>query len=275
MTSHFFNHPLVNLHYYRFGNGPKTMLCFHGYGMHGKQFSVLKEKLGNEYTFYGFDLFFHKETTLHDQSIQQVKNGISKTDFCELITSFCAMQGIDRFCVIGYSLGSHYASVLAEKEAQRIDQLFILAPAFLKVFPPFQVMSKNKIANYAFRKLFLSENGIKVVLNFCKTLRIIDEKSHGILKSEMATKDLRFAFYANVTYLRYLQVKEIDLITSLNEHNVKCFFLFGQRDKMYPQHLADEMISKLNFAHKTTLDEDHDMVNKNLPDKIYKLMYDN
>lgn len=275
MTSHFFNHSLVNLHYYRFGNGPKTMLCFHGYGMHGKQFSILKEKLGSEYTFYGFDLFFHKETSLHDQSIQQVKRGISKIEFCELITSFCTHEGIDRFCVIGYSLGSHYATVLAEKEAKRIDQLFILAPSFLKILPVLQLFSKNRVANLTFRKLFLSKKGIHIALSVCKKLGVIDLKSHGILSKEMATEELRFAFYANVTYLRHLQVKQMDLITSLNKHNVKCFFLFGLRDKMYPQHLADKMISKLNFASKITLDEDHDMVNKNLPAKIYELMYDN
>jgi pimeloyl-ACP methyl ester carboxylesterase len=275
MTSHFFSHSLVNLHYYRFGNGPKAMLCFHGYGMHGKQFSVLKEKFGNEYTFYGFDLFFHKETKLQDQSIDHIKKGISKIDFCELMTTFCDHESIDRFCLIGYSLGTHYATVLAEKESNRIDNLFILAPSFLKIFPPFQLMSKNGLANFAFRKLFLSKNGIKVALKICKTLRVIDEKSHDILTLEMATHDLRYAFYANVTYLRYLQIKQRDLIASLNKNNVKCHFMFGERDRMYPQSLADYMISKLNHVKKTTLDADHDMVNLNLPAKMYNLIYDN
>ena len=62
MTQHYFENDLVNLHYYKFGSGPKAMLCFHGYGMHGKQFKLLESSLGHAYTFYGFDLFFHKET---------------------------------------------------------------------------------------------------------------------------------------------------------------------------------------------------------------------
>lgn len=275
MTAHFFNHSLVNLHYYRFGNGPKTMLCFHGYGMHGKQFSILKEKLGHEYTFFGFDLFFHKKTKLQDQSLEQVKKGISKVDFCELITAFCDYEGIDRFSIISYSMGTHYASVLAEREALRIDKLFILAPSFLKIFSPLQLVSKNVMANYAFRKLFLSKNGIKVTLKVCKKLRILDEKSHRILTSEMATPDLRFAFYANVTYLRYLQTKPDALVAALNENKVDCHFIFGQRDKMYPSHLADELIAQSSYVRKTTIDEDHDMVNLNLPAKIYQLLYDN
>jgi pimeloyl-ACP methyl ester carboxylesterase len=275
MTDHFFSHKMVNLHYYKFGNGPKAMLCFHGYGMHGKQFSVLKDKFGDEFTFYGFDLFFHKETKLQDQSIKHIKKGLAKTDFCDLITSFCLDQNIDRFCVMSYSLGTHYATVLAEKESKRIDHLFILAPSFLKIQPVLKVCAENMIANLAFRKLFLSKYGISIALNFCKKTKVIDAKGHAILKKEMATPDLRYAFYANVTYLRHLLIKKDELIAALNAYNVKCHFLFGAKDKMYPEHLADEMIAKLNFASKTTLDEDHDMVNGNLPAKIHNLIYDN
>ena len=64
MTDHYFEHPLGKLHHYKFGQGNKAMLCFHGYSMHGKQFNLLEEHLGESYTFYGFDLFFHKETVL-------------------------------------------------------------------------------------------------------------------------------------------------------------------------------------------------------------------
>ncbi|WP_316785525.1 alpha/beta hydrolase [Pedobacter frigiditerrae] len=275
MTDHYFNHSLVRLHYYKFGNGPKAMLCFHGFGMHGKQFSILKEKFGNDYTFYGFDLFFHKETKLQNQSIEHLKKGISKTEFCKLIIDFCDAHQIDRFSVMSYSLGTYYATVLAEFEAKRIDKLFILAPAFLKTLPIIKVFAKNKFANLFFRKLFLSEHGISIALNLFRRIRIFDLKSYHILQKEMATAELRYAFYANVTYLRHLETKPSDLIKALNLNQVKCYFVFGERDKMYPQHLADEIIPQLNFGSKIILDEDHDMVNKNLPSKIYSLIYDN
>src|ERR1700749_4801027 len=79
LTSHYFENSFVTLHYYKFGNGPQNMLCFHGYGMHGKQFISLEPALGQKYTFYGFDLFFHKETKLKDQSLNTIKyNRITK-----------------------------------------------------------------------------------------------------------------------------------------------------------------------------------------------------
>ena len=34
---------LGKVHYHEYGNGEKPMLAFHGYGMTGKQFHVLKD----------------------------------------------------------------------------------------------------------------------------------------------------------------------------------------------------------------------------------------
>ena len=274
MTDHFFYHPLVSLHYYRFGNGPKAMLCFHGYGMHGKQFNVLTEKFGDEYTFYGLDLFFHKQTKLTDPSVAQVKKGLAQADFCAVMNAFCKHESIDRFSIMSYSLGTHYAAVLAVQEAARIDHLFMLAPSFLKVFPPLRIMAKNLIANFVFRRLFLSRNGVKMMLGLCKTFGVVDDKGHEILTSEMATMDLRFAFYANVTYLRFLEVERSDLVAALNANKVACYFIFGKRDKMYPSAIADQLVAQLHSVKQVTIDEDHDLVNKNLPEKIYELIYD-
>src|ERR1700712_3839917 len=102
MTEHYFENDLVNLHYYKFGAGPEAMLCFHGYGMHGKQFKLLESDLGTKYTFYGFDLFFHKQTQLKDQSLPTIKKGIAKKELANLILDFCKQEGIERFSVISY-----------------------------------------------------------------------------------------------------------------------------------------------------------------------------
>jgi pimeloyl-ACP methyl ester carboxylesterase len=274
MTSHFFNHPLVDLHYYRFGHGPKAMLCFHGYGMHGRQFTVLEEKLGSEYTFYGFDLFFHCRTTLKNQSLNHIKEPINKADFAALITDFCAHEGIDRFSVIAYSMGTHYASVLTELKAAKIDHLLMLAPSFLRIFLAFKLLAKNRLANFTFYRLFMSKNAIKVALKIGNKLRLIEDKNYRILCSEMATPEMRFAFYANVTYLRYLETKPSALAVILNAHQVKSHFIFGKRDRIYHSALADGLIAQLDKSTKTILDEDHDMVNHKLSEKIYPLLYD-
>lgn len=274
MTSHFFNHPIVDLHYYRFGTGPQKMLCFHGYGMHGRQFKVLEHEFGDTYTFYGFDLFFHKQTAIRDLSLANLKRGITKAEFCELMLAFCKQEAINDFSMMAYSLGTNYAIIMAESRQFKIDTVFLIAPAFLKIPPIVKVLAKNGLANFCFRKLFLSENGVGALLNVAKAIGIVDAQGYEILKAELATKELRFTFYATVTYLRHTQPNLKDLVQVLNEQNRKTVFIFGKRDQLFPQHIADNLIAKLNTTKKVILDEDHDLVNANLANHLHQFIYD-
>lgn len=264
MTSHFFHHQSVNLHYYRFGNGPKAMLCFHGYGMHGRQFLVLEKTLGNDYTFYGFDLFFHEQTTLVDNTVEIVKKGITTAQFAEICTAFLQEQHIDRFAIIAYSLGSYYAAALVQQLANRIDNLFILAPLFAKPFPLMNFFAKNKLGNRIYEWLLLSKYTAESLLKFALRIKVIDLKTHGILHKEIATKELRFSMYASITYLKHLSVNEKQFVDRLNAANVKSYFIFGKRDALFPPHITDRLIKNLNHVKHLVLDEDHEMVNEHL-----------
>ena len=264
MTEHYFEHPLVRLHYYRFGTGKQNMLCFHGYGMHGKQFRILEPVLGDKYTFYGFDLFFHQETRLHNESLDEVKRGISKQELSELIEAFCKHETIGRFSVIGYSMGSHHATTIVEQLPQFVNEYIVIAPSSLRPVPLIYFLSTNSRGNRIFEKLMLSNNGLRRLLHLCKFLRIIDDTGHKILYNEIGTPELRFSFYASVTYIRHLATNEPHLIKVLNEQNIKSIFIFGKRDFMYPERIGRKLVTKLKIAKSITLDENHDMINHNL-----------
>ena len=268
MTDHYFEHPLVTIHYYKFGVGKQTMLCFHGYGMHGKQFKVLEETLGEKYTFYGFDLFFHKQTKLVNHTLEEVKKGLSKKELAEIIKAFCKHEFIDRFSVIGYSMGSHYATAIVEQLSKHINEYIVVAPSSVKPGTIINFFSTNLRGNKILEKLVLSEKGLVRLLHVCKRLKIIDTCGHQILFKEIETPELRFSFYACLTYLRFLITNETHLINALNEQNIKSYFVFGRRDSMYPPRIFNRLRPKLNLAEIIILDENHEMINKNFAVKL-------
>ena len=268
MTDHFFNHPLVNLHYYRFGKGPKSMLCFHGLGMHGKQFTVLEKELGDEYTFYGFDLFFHKETVLNNNDLSLIKKGISKADLTALFVDFCMQEQIQRFSIMSYSMGTFYAAALMQYIPNRIEEAFMIAPTILKTPRVLDFLANNTLANLFFEKLLLSENGLKALLKTCLKLRVVDKNNYEILYREIATAQLRFNFYANVTYLKHLDVHYRQLADSINSAGIACYFIFGVRDKSIPPRTAGKLLPMLSTAKKIIVDEGHDLVTSRLTKKI-------
>jgi pimeloyl-ACP methyl ester carboxylesterase len=262
LTSHYFENALVNLHYYKFGRGDKIMLCFHGYGMHGKQFLPLEPALGSTYTFIGFDLFFHKETKLKDQSLSAVKKRITKAQFAGLITEFCAYENIGRFSVIGYSMGSHYATTVIEELGERIDEYIVAAPSCLNAGALTTFFSKYKLGNALLKKLALSENGLTNLLGFLKKVRIIDAEARDILCNEVATADLRFNLYACFIYLRLLETDEPRLIEVLTTKNIRSIFIFGKRDRMYPPTIGKSFFAKFKQAEVVILNESHELINQ-------------
>jgi len=207
------------------------MLCFHGFGMHGKQFRELEPELGNKYTFWGFDLFFHKATKLKDQSLETVKTGLTKRELANLILDFCNAHNINRFSVIGYSMGTHYATTIAEELPEMINEYIVAAPSSIKPGNIIRFFSRSKFGNKIIEKVSLSKDAMVKLLNMCKRARFIDAEGHAILLKEIETHELRFNLYASLTYLRFLTTDETKLVTALNNHPIRSIFIFGQRDK--------------------------------------------
>ncbi len=263
MTNHYFETDFIKLHYYKYGNGPKHMLCFHGFGMHGKQFRVLEEKLGNQYTFWGFDLLFHKQTALKDNSLATIKKGITKQQLVDVFKAFCEHENIDTFSVIGYSMGSHYATVLVEEMPERIKEYIIAAPSSIEPGAIIRFFSENGIGNRIIEKLLLSEKATLNLLRFFKRLRIIDAVSRDILFKEVSTPALRLAIYGCLTYLRPLETDQSRLINALNTHEIKSYFFFGDRDKNYLPSIGKVFFEKYTPTKIITLNENHEMINPN------------
>jgi len=259
MTDHYFENDFVKLHYYKFGSGPKHMLCFHGYGMHGKQFISLEKTLSQTYTFWGFDLFFHKGTKLKDESLAAIKAGLQKAQLVNLIKAFCNEVGIERFSVIGYSMGSHYATTIVEGMPEMVDEYIVAAPS--SIDPGTLVrLGTGRIGNRVLEKLMLSEKAMLNMIRLSRRLRLIDNTGKDILYKEIGTPELRLAFYACFTYLRFLGTDEQRFIEVVEKHNIRTIFIFGKRDKMYLPKIGNAFFAKLTRAEKVILDADHEMI---------------
>jgi pimeloyl-ACP methyl ester carboxylesterase len=231
--------------------------------MHGKQFRILETELGEKYTFYGFDLFFHKETKLANQSLDHVKKGLSKKELATLIADFCLHERIERFSVIGYSMGTHYATAIVEELAPMVNEYIVSAPSSVNPGKLIRYFSKNRIGNKFLEKLVLNEKALLTLLRLFKRLGFVDKVSHDILCKEVNTAELRFNLYACFTYLRFLETNEPKLLEALHSQNIKSIFIFGKRDKMYPPRIGSTFLAKVKHAEIIILDETHEMINQN------------
>ena len=107
---------LGKVHYHEYGNGDKPMLAFHGYGMTGKQFHVLKESVLSKYHVYGFDHFFHGESALdEDWDEKRILQGMPRELVKSYLDEWFKIHGRQRISLIGYSIGANFALILLEE----------------------------------------------------------------------------------------------------------------------------------------------------------------
>ncbi len=262
LTSHIYQTDFVDLHYYKFGTGSRHMLCFHGFGMHGKQFLLLEQHLGCKYTFWGFDLFFHKETKLKDESLTTVKAGLTKKQLALLFEDFCKAHDINRFSVIGYSMGTHYATAIVEEIPAYIDEYIVAAPSSIEPGYLIRFFSRNRLGNKILERFVLSKTAMIKLLFACKKTRLIDERSYDILFKEIETHKLRFSLYASFTYLRFLVTDEQKLSELLNAYGIRSIFIFGKHDKAYPQTIGRKFFRNVKTVEVFNLDETHELINQ-------------
>jgi pimeloyl-ACP methyl ester carboxylesterase len=272
MTSHYFNHPRVKIHYYKYGLGDQYMLCFHGFGMHGKQFQDLEDFLGSTYTLIGFDLFFHKKTKLTDNSLKEIQKGIGKQELVDIIRAFCYSEKIDRFSLLGYSMGSHYATVLAEGLPERIDHYILAAPASIQPTPLVRFFSKTWVGNSLLRYILFHKTALDQILKGLKGLGVLDQKNYEIIQAEVKTEELRKDMYANFTYLRHFDTDENRLIQAIRDFEIKTIFFFGEFDKNYPLKIGDSFFRKLKPQNIILLPTGHELINSDFARSLSQIL---
>jgi len=142
----------MSLHYHRLGRGPKILLAFHGIGQTGLTcFESFSKTLGDHYTIYAFDLFFHgKSKGIRGNDNFSDQDIVTKTLWKKLISEFLEVNHIDRFDIVAFSMGGRFALATLEAFFQKIDNAFLIAPDGISEHPLYTLASRF----WPTRKLF-------------------------------------------------------------------------------------------------------------------------
>jgi pimeloyl-ACP methyl ester carboxylesterase len=260
--------PLFNtgentLHYYEYGSGTQLLLAFHGFGMRGTQFKVFEESLGKKYKIISFDLFFHGETKLLDDSVLNVRKGLQAKIFAQQINDFLNSNypEVDKVSLLSYSLGTRMALCLIENLPNRIANAYLIAPDGIEPNKLLKLGGTNLVVNRIFHKLVYSPKTVHFLLNTLLKLKYIDDSLHRILKAEFGTTETRLACYNTITYYAQLHFDMKKIADYINEHQLNCHLYFGKKDKLFPSSIGERFGKLLNEPNLHIFDEGHELVN--------------
>lgn len=239
---------LGTVHYHEYGMGVKPMLAFHGYGMTGKQFHVLQQSVLQKYHVYGFDHFFHGESKLSGWTEKQILAGMPKAMVRSYIEEWFKVHGKQRISLMAYSIGANFVLVLLEDYAELIDEVILMAPDGLAGYIGFRVLQHHWAGRSLFKSITKSKWLAPSVLNALKKLKVIDSDLHTIAYNEIDTPKKREDVFYTLNLIRYLQPDIQKVAAQINKHHIKCLFIFGRDDLLFPKKAALPVIELIENA---------------------------
>ncbi len=241
--SQLFTHNEFALEFTKVGEGKKTILYFHGYGKSLDEINDYQFTQLSDYTIYSFNFFHHGKSVYPPTKIHS--NTLTKLEFKELIQAFLLAYKIERFGLIGYSMGGKISLIILEQLSEKVDFIVISAPDGIKKNFWYMFTSKNKLGNRIYKKGIENPQKIFNVINFFKRWKFIDEKMATFAIGHLETKEKRLQVYTVWMTLRNLEPNIKNLIRIIKKYKIPICLNYGKYDKVITPRKG------LGFAYKT------------------------
>lgn len=237
---------LGKVHFHEYGDGTKPMLAFHGYGMTGRQFHVLKNSVLKEGHVYGFDHFFHGESKLYGWNEKQILYGMPREMVRSYLDEWFKIYGRQKVSLMAYSIGANLALILAEEFPELIEEIILMAPDGLSVYKGFHFLMHQPLGKLFFRAATKSKWLAPMLLKTLKRISFIDDSLYNIAYNEIDTPKKRLDVYYTLNLIRLLKPDTEKIASLINQHKIKCTLIFGRDDQLFPKSAAEPFIKLLD-----------------------------
>lgn len=259
---------LGKVHYHEYGSGTKLLFAFHGYGMSGRQFSVLQQSLVQQYRIIGFDHFFHGTSALYEAKEAVVLAGMQPEILKAYINSWFKKFGRQRFALLGYSIGANMALYLTQQFADQIDEVILMAPDGLVRHKGLHFLRASFIGQKLFKKLTYSSWMMARALKLLNRFGVIDNSLYAIASREIDTPQKRLNAYFTVHFNKNIYTDIGKVAALINQYHIRCRLYFGQYDRLFPQKNSKKLLRLLQRPEIYVLPSDHWIVTAELDNFI-------
>jgi len=249
------------------GTGKKLLLAFHGYGNSAALFSPFEKYLGSEYTILSFDLPYHGSSKWNGKRLTIEDIGLLLKDMKE-------RYGVDKFSLMGYSLGGRICLAVAEHMPEQIDRLALLSSDGMSSHS-FYSFSTNTCLGKRFMNHLVERPGVYIsILNQLRKYKLIKASLHTFVLNHLQDRQSR-EFLRNVWNVTSSLRPNIGKLKSiLNEYKIPVYIFAGQYDTIIAARLASNFAKNLKTAHLTILNCGHRTINAESIPEIAKTLLD-
>ncbi|GAB2523683.1 alpha/beta hydrolase [Spirosoma aerophilum] len=251
--------------YQKFGSGPAILIAFHGFGQSKQVFQPLDKLLGRKFTIYAIDLFFHGNSHyLGDQLL-------TKSIWRKLVEQFLEVHAIERFSLMGFSLGGRFALVTAELFASRLDQLILIAPDGITLNGWYRVATRSRFGRSMFRYVLRHLSMLTTFGHGLTRLGLLNRTAMRFAEISLGTPAQRALVYRSWTQFRFIKPDLPVLAGTLNEQTVSVHFFMGAFDRIIPGTYILPLTKRLRHFEITTLRTGHNRLIEMAGEKLARV----
>jgi len=244
------------LSYKQSGHGEKVLLLFHGFGQHHRAFTALTETLASQYTLYAFDLFFHGASQWREG-----EQTLEKEMWKEIMLQFLRKHKIEKFSVLGFSLGGKFALATLELFPARIENIFLLAPDGIKTSLWYSLATYPLLLRRFFKSMILKPGRLHAIASLLHTLHVVDNGVLRFAESQMETQEKRERVYYSWVVFRHLHFDMKNVANLITQHDIRLTLITGRHDKIITtQNMQRLLLRHLNDYKLEVLDTGHNGV---------------
>ncbi len=239
------------LFYKKYGNGDRVILAFHGYGQDARVFESVASTMP-AYTFYSFALFYH------DQSIwYQDGRPLTSEVWVDLIAHFLKKENIDRFSLLGFSLGGKPVLVTMMGFKEHVDEVFLIAPDGIHQNIWYRIATGSIAGRSIFKNMISSYDFSSGMIKLAGRLKLLHKKVERFVMREMATENQRQQVYNTWLLYRNLQLKNSVIANTANAYKIPINFYTGSYDKVVTFQQLIPLYKKLKYKKHVALNSGH------------------
>ncbi len=239
---HFLKNAKYTFPYRVYGNGPKALLAFHGFGRSGEDFAGFGRSLGDRFTMYAFDLPYHGKGAVMETTTYPV---FTKTEMMSLFTLFLDEKSIDRFSLMGYSLGGKIALGALEVFGRRVEAIYLLAPDGLKVNPFYFLGTRTWLGRLLFERMIKHPERLFALGDYLEKRKWMQAKINYFMSYHMNTEWKRKRVFDVWMVFRKFIPGLRTIASLINKHNITILLFFGRYDGVIPPRLAKKIVPRL------------------------------
>lgn len=245
------------VHYRCFGDGQKTVVCFHGYGEDAGVFSFM-ERYSHDYKFLVFDMPFHGLTEWNEG------NDFRTEDLVAINKMMLEKEEVGcKIRLLGFSMGGRIALGLYQEIPEQVSAVILLAPDGLKVNFWYWLSTQTFAGNKLFALTMKHPEWFFGFIKVANGIGAVNTSIYKFIHYYIGDKNVRDLLYKRWTSMRHITPAVGKIKGLIRKYKTIAKLVYGKHDRIILPVRGEKFIKGIEaFAEITVIESGHQVLHE-------------